>query len=260
MFIILISRLLFVHYLQSLGRIVKTDVTRPKALLATPKLTKNLTDASNEETQIRANLWRARAQVDAGSIAYLSLLDFSVRLQRKDLLAEERTHVMLQVQQTLSTLQSCFGVEVIPNTKDVELTDEVALSLTLSLPKGQELLAKSMEKGILPHRSAQLILPLAFSALLSQKRKQESSHQKEDRLLSSFLSIIKLRNPFVRSEILVSCLQKILSVNNIREVLAIRPRAEVVHAILTRGSEVCGSSKEWKDLETNFMRLLSGGK
>jgi len=242
---------------QSLGRIVKTDVTRPKALLAAPKLTKDLTDASSEETRIRANLWKARAQIDAGSIAYLSLLDFALRLQRTDLLAEERAQVMFEVQHALSKLHSCFGVEVTPNTKDVRLKHDTTLSLTLSLPKGQELLAKSMEKGILPHQSAQVILPYACAAVLSQERKQGSSYQKEDRLLSSFLSIINLRNPSVRSEIFVSCLHKILSVNKIREVLTIRPRAEVVHAILSRGSEVCGSLKEWKELEAEFVRLLS---
>eukprot|EP00815_Leptocylindrus_aporus_P009462 CAMPEP_0116075852 /NCGR_PEP_ID=MMETSP0322-20121206/16881_1 /TAXON_ID=163516 /ORGANISM="Leptocylindrus danicus var. apora, Strain B651" /LENGTH=660 /DNA_ID=CAMNT_0003565989 /DNA_START=58 /DNA_END=2037 /DNA_ORIENTATION=+ len=239
---------------QSLGRIVKTDVTRPRALLAAPKLTKSAQDEISVETKLRVSLWKARAQIDAGYRSYFELIDLSAKRYQNEVSENDNERIRKDIRSNLIKLNACFGI----GSSMSGVVDQEVLSCTLSLPKGKELLAKAMEKGILPHPSAMAILPFALAMILSKPCSldaNDSAVQKEIRLLRSFLMLINLPNPSIQPDILVSCLEEVVSIQSntsIRELLNARQRLEVMHAVLTRGSQLCANNENFQKQESMF--------
>jgi len=234
-------------------------VTRPRALLAAPKLTKSAQDEISVETKLRVSLWKARAQIDAGYRSYFELIDLSSKRYQKEVSEEDNERIQKDIRSNLTKLNACFGI----GSSMSGVVDQEVLSCTLSLPKGKELLAKAMEKGVLPHPSAMAILPFALATILSKPcpfDANDSAVQKEIRLLRSFLMLINLPNPSIQPEILVSCLEEVVSIQSntsIRDLLNARQRLEVMHAVLTRGSQLCANNENFQKQESMFVSILS---
>jgi len=168
-----------------------------------------------------------------------------------------------KVRSNLIKLNSSFGLMPNPDTKEMDIVDEKTLSLVMSLPKGQELLAKCLEKGVLPHPSAVAIFPYALSEIVLKPGSfhlNDPSVQKETRLLQSLLALVNLRQPSLTPDALIISLDKVVSGKSsapLRERLSAHLRAEVMHALMTRGSQVCGSNKNWAAKEASFIQALS---
>ena len=242
---------------------MKTDVTRPKAMLTAPKLIKQTQEDSNTETILRANLWKARALIDTGYQSFFNLIDLSAILWKSDVTDEEKNMSKKQIRNNLIKLTASFGLMPNVSTDGMNEINEETLSLILSLPKGKELLAKSLEKGIVPHPSATKIFPYAFSIIVGNPGCtdiNDAAAQKETRLLQAFMALINLRQPSLSQDVFLSTLEKVISINSnvpLRELLNAPLRAEVMHALMTRGGEVCAGDQSWISAEASFLRALS---
>mmetsp|Transcript_4863 Transcript_4863/g.5481 ORF Transcript_4863/g.5481 Transcript_4863/m.5481 type:complete len:850 (+) Transcript_4863:369-2918(+) len=300
---------------QVLGQIVKTDVKRPRALLSTPVLkaqddddensnngnNNNSTNMQSEEEKVRAYMRKARKLVDRGFISLLDLCEYQ-RLLRATLPENRRIDLLADVQERIKSLQESVGISITNAEKKTEqksnndkdaIKEQVitinrdVLASTLSFSKGKEMLARSLEMGLLPHRSACKLLPHVLAILLSNVRPSnvcDTFIAKEDRLLRSLSGLVKLNQPSLHASDFVQCLDCVLGVyriNNssssetdispLKKVLSVVSRAEVMHTILARGGDVCGRNdvsngtpnvsndlgNVWKQLEREFLKLLS---
>jgi hypothetical protein len=188
----------------TLGKIVKVNVKRPRALLATSTLStavlegrlssmddenksssiSSLEDASyeSEEERLRTLLWAARLAIDKGYTAYLNLVELRRLLQSRpsdssdgtlnysEEIESRKGELLQDVEENVNKMHFAFGVHKIPQI-DSELPsieiDSKMLARTLSLPKGRMLLSRVIDEGILPHPSACHILPAAIGAILN---------------------------------------------------------------------------------------------
>lgn len=230
-----------------------------------------------EEDKLRAVLRRGRKLIDSGFISLLDLCEHQRLLMGSavNILTEDRRMSLLSdVQEHITTLQRSLGVVVVVDkTEDNMDTDDMAkkeeeiridrdtLALVLSFSKGKTLLARSLETGLLPHRSACKLLPHVLAVLFANARPNNASLDyvtKEDRLLRSLCGLVKLSNPSLEANDFVSCLDSVMetyrnhktttahggaTTNNqpppLKKVLSARNRAEVMHTILARGGTVC---------------------
>ena len=212
---------------------------------------------------MRANLWKARALIDTGYDCFFNLLDLSSLLWRQDIIEEEKAELKKKVRSNLIKLNASFGLVPNPVSKEMDIVNEKTLSLSLSLPKGKELLARCLEKGILPHPSAVAIFPFALSEIMSKPGSfdlNDPSTLKEARLLRSLLVLININQPSLSADTFITSVEKVVSMQStisLRERLAARLRAEVMHALMARGSQVCGNNEVWATKEASFIQALS---
>ena len=178
---------------------------------------------------------------------------------------------MQDAKDNIAMLHSSFGVTEEGDDGHSAVVDVSVLRASLMLPKGQELLARSMEGGCLPHSSACVLLPHIICILFRAVRPAsigEVSIAKEERLCSSLTSLLFLRNPSVNKENLIQGLEGIIHVSveaktSLKKLLGYKARAEVMHAVLARGGEMFKSdaSEEdkarWLEKEAEFSNLLS---
>jgi hypothetical protein len=262
---------------QALGRVVKVNVKRPKALLSTNTLSTSadgLLAEHSEEDRQRALLWSARLAIDKGYQAYLNLIELRRLLQSRpsDALMEEeeRKQTLLKdVEENVSKLQSAFGLKAVDS--GTVLCDNKILSKTLTLSKGRMLLSRVIDEGILPHPSACKVLPSTISVVFefaSNSDLKGAPPAGEERLLRSLTGLVKTVRPSVDSQNLLACLmsatdaktvlvQKNLSMKSV--LTSKRALMELLHAIFERGSYVCvgDAEAEWKDRESKFLAILA---
>jgi hypothetical protein len=272
---------------QALGRVAKANVKRPRALLATTALSSTAEsrvtsgleiDEEMDEYKQRALLWAARVGIDKGYLAYLNLVELRRLLQSRpgdalsnvDEVENRRGELLHDVENNVSKLHSAFGVEK-DESGEVSINRKV-LSRTLSLPKGRMLLSRVVDEGILPHPSACHLLPVAIKVILESASTADltvAPPAGEDRLLRSLTGLVRTVQPSVDVDNLLACLSSVIDAKtvmdekkkNMKTVLAgKRTLMELLHAIFTRGGEVCVGEHEgeWKAKESSFLMILSG--
>lgn len=275
---------------QALGKVAKTNVKRPRALLATTALSSNaeirVTSGVDMDDELdgykqRALLWAARAGIDKGYLAYLNLVELRRLLtsrpgdtfNNKDV--EDRREDLLQdVEENVSKLNIAFGVVRNDESGEIEKIDIKVLSRSLSLPKGRMLLSRVVDEGILPHPSACHLLPFAIKVIFESASNADLTAAPpagEDRLLRSLTGLVRTVQPSVDSGNLLSCLTSVIDTKillseknkNMKTVLeGKRTLMELLHAIFTRGGEVCvdHTNTEWKAKESAFLSTLTSSE
>ena len=278
-----------------LGRNVKVNVKRPKALLATSgALSTSLARGGGEEEgkdelehdledRARLGMWTARVTIDKGYLAYLNLLETRRLLQSQsgpssEAIEERRAELTSEVEDNVNYMHSSLGMKVAKvngGERTIEV-DKGALARTLGLPKGRMLLSRILDEGVLPHSSACRILPGALGVILSSSASVGGAPPRgEDRLVRSLTGLVRTVQPSLAPEDPIDCLSEFLSVHAAstggdlgksadatRSMLGgQRSRMELLHAILSRGSELCCPGTEhataWKAKEAEFMSILS---
>jgi len=194
-----------------LGKTVKNNVKRPRAMLAAGILTSAVLlggkdkkadddeeDDMTDDDRQRARLWASRLASDRGYLAYLNLVELRRLLQSRpnesaalmDANTDNtrREELLFDVEENVAKLHGAFGItkrrpeEEKGDDKEsarrspsiIDINDEV-LARTLSLPKGRMLLSRVVDEGILPHPSACRVLPAAIGVLL---RSVVNAHKK----------------------------------------------------------------------------------
>lgn len=271
----------FAEEKKSLGRMVKSNVKRPKALLNTPVLNKEKeigeaeeskvdSDYEREQQRTRVQLWRARVAIDKGCTAFLSLVELRRLIQANVGAPQLVNELMGDVKSNVDIMHASLGVTIKTDSdgKRKVVVDKARLSSTLSLPKGRTLCARVIEGGILPHQSACEILPIALYCILSSPL---PAAEGEDRLLRALTGLVLTVQPSVDPVILCSCLDMAVSVGNesdgedvtkskMANFTGSRSRMELLHSILSRGKAVCNEDESlsgtWSEKEKAFMALL----
>jgi len=267
---------------QALGRIVKVNVKRPRALLSTTALTStaesrvDTSETDTEEDRQRTVLWAARVAIDKGYQAYLNLIELRRLLQSRpgdalngeDSVINRREELLKDVEENVSKLQGAFGLK--KGDSGINCNDKI-LARTLTLPKGRMLLSRVIDEGILPHPSACKVLPNAIKVVFESASTADLSAAPpagEDRLLRSLTGLVKTTQPSVDPTNLLACLSSTINAENVingekrtmKSVLTSkRTLMELLYAIFSRGGEVCvgGFQAEWKDKESKFLAILS---
>ena len=267
---------------KSLGQMERTNAKRPKALLGTPAMRRDDGDADagadgeagaaaaadskyeSGQQAGRIQLWKARVTIDKGYTALLSLIELRRLIQANAGATGLIGDLMVDVKANVDLLHSSLGVVVKVNPRDGKTIDvnDGRLAITLSMPKGRVLCARAIEEGILPHSSACALLPMALSCILSSP----SCVDGEDRLIHALTGLILLTNPCVDPAIFCRCLDVPISLkgdgrNGIMSAIACsRMRMNLLHAILSRGKDVCGAdsraSEDWSQREEIFRGIL----
>jgi len=235
-----------------LGKTVKNNVKRPRAMLAAGVLTSAVLlggeegdeeELMTDDDRQRARLWASRLASDRGYLAYLNLVELRRLLQSRPNESaalmdantdnSRREELLSDVEENVAKLHGAFGItkkraeegkgddsESSRRTPSViDINDEV-LARTLSLPKGRMLLSRVVDEGILPHPSACRVLPAAIGVLL---RSVVNAHKKnkggsvapppgEDRLLRSLTGLARTVQPRIDAHNVLRCLD---SVNDI---------------------------------------------
>jgi len=265
-----------------LGKNVKKDVKRPKALLATTtlstaladkgKLNESLLENETKEEQHRANLWASRLASDKGYLAYLNLVELRRLLQSRGggalgVSGERRNDLLIDVEKNVCKLNEAFGVDKVQDT--IEINDKV-LSRTLSLPKGRMLLSRTIDEGILPHPSACSILPSVITIILKSCLTANLSLAPpagEDRLLRSLSGLVRTVQPSIDPQNIMKFLSNVNNIGSeikgkdisLKNILSKkRTLMELLHAVLSRGGEVFVGElvKEWKAKEVVLLAML----
>merc|ERR1739844_511549 len=126
------------------------------------------------------------------------------------------------------------------------------------------LLSRVIDEGILPHASACKVLPNAIKVVLESASTADLSAAPpagEDRLLRSLTGLVKTVQPSVDPNNLLDCLSSAIDAENVingekrsmKSVLTSkRTLMELLHAIFSRGGEVCVNEFEqgWKSKES----------
>lgn len=275
----------FAEEKQSLGRMVKANVKRPKALLNVPVMATGGGDESDggvedmnndvnvddknyalEQRRNRVQLWKARVSIDKGYSAFLSLTELRRLIQANASQPQLVQELMGDVTNNIDMMHASLGVVVRVNADGSRqiIIDEARLSSTLSLPKGRTLCARVMEGGILPHQSACELLPVAWHAIASTTPSSVSDDT-EDRLLRALTSLVVATMPAVDPSILCRCLDATISIgDDLSNITKSRVRMELLHSILSRGKTACEGYSDldgvWKEKEKEFMQILASQK
>lgn len=258
---------------KSLGRMVKADVQRPKALLAAPAPHKDATDGAAaegasgyeaEQRRLRVRLWRARVAVDRGHAAFLALGELRRLIQARagapqgagDLLADVREHV--------EALHAALGVDpAAPAAAAGGGVDGDALARALALPKGRALCARAIEDGILPHPSACRVLPAALGCVLAGP---PAAAEGEDRLLHALTGLVVTPMPRIEPAMLLRCLDVAVATargGDLASITGTPMRMKLLYSILSVGKTVCGAdasaaiAEGWMKKEMMFTELLA---
>jgi hypothetical protein len=233
----------------TLGHVAKADVSRPRALLATPTLKKKEQDESSKE---RAALWKARVYVDQCYQAYHSVVECWQ--------AAPPGTVPKAVQPHLLKLLKCLGIKKLASSAgSYEVASHDALGYLLKLPKGQTLLARILEQALLPPNAVQALMPALLQVALSNPKQQPQSPA-DMRLFRALRSVVS-GLPNIQGSCLLACVGKVKEAGA-TQALASAARMECVHALLRRGQVLSqqGSDasfqEEWTKTEEEFMSML----
>jgi len=139
-----------------LGHVTKSNVARPRALIATPQPSP---DQENKEQRQRANLWKARVYCDQAYQAYQNVID----IWRAS--SSSGQGIPPQVQMHLKKLMKCMGI-VQDSEKKVYTVSKEALKLIAKLEKGRTLICRVLEQALLPPNAAQALLPALYDVII----------------------------------------------------------------------------------------------
>jgi hypothetical protein len=270
----------FAEEKKSLGRLVKSNVNRPKALLVTSALKKDDDDGAEEEKvesssgyeaeqkRLRIQTWKARVAIDKGYTAFLTLTELR-RLIQANAGATQLIHELTgDVKANVNLMHASFGIIIknddVKGGRKIDV-DSNRLESTLSMPKGRTLFARVVEGGILPHASACELLPVAMGCVFKNAL---PAVEGEERLLRALTGLVLTPQPSVEPGILAKCLDVAIMVGSkdvavdgkkMPNITGSRTRMELLHAILARGKAVCGDNEAfgWDEKEKQFMALLT---
>lgn len=220
-----------------LGHVTKTDVTRPRALLATPKLS---SVSSSEDQAQRASLWKARLYVDQGQVAATSLMEVWRSAQPGTIPAEVQPY-LLKLFKVLGIKSQKDGIYTLDDTKN-------NLACILKLCKGRTFLSRIFENALLPPNAVQTLLPVTLQHACGSLPVSDDV-MTDNRLFASICRVI-VNLKSLSPETLHASLKAV----SVKEALSSQARMECVHAILRMGN--VEPTKEWKEAEADFMKLL----
>jgi len=250
-----------------LGHESKRDVKKPRAQIAIPVLKKEKGVGDDEEETLRVEMWNARTSIDAGYSALLELFELQRLVKDPRVNPNRRNQLMNAVQANIKALEESFGCSTTesssPEIEDTKALDSEVLASVLRLPKGQALLARCIETGMLPHSAACCVLPHALSLVISSARGTNSQQTgKEDRLLLAFQqNLISVKEPPLPPSTFKSCVSQICSSHEEKgglrkSIKGAKSRAQVLHTLMKRAGEVCAGDEEFKSLEEIFVSML----
>lgn len=268
----------------ALGHNAKTNVARPRALIANPALSATAnsdaaggdgggSEQENAKKQ-RAVLWKARLYCDRAYQAFFAVME-----------TWQSSHNVAQVQPHLMKLLKCLGVTSSaartkpnapasqPATTLAVIIDPEPLQLVCKLNKGRILLARIMEQALLPPQAMSSMLPTVWSVCLSagmapslQRGMMTTtmlSDPTDDRLFAALARVLTSL-PNLDEAIALACLQTILKQPS-KAVLESTVRMQAAHALLQRGASLVTApggqatlAAEWSKAEDEFMQLLQG--
>jgi len=271
-----------------LGRTAKSNVTRPRALIAQP--TKADSDGSNNKENLeqrqRQALWKARIYSDQAYQAYLKVVEtwHAVMTPPNQTMSPAAA---ASLQPHLFKLLKCLGVAKsdVDSTKEEEgetqqqvyaVVNETALPLLAKLPKGRVLLARVLEQALLPPVAVNALLPALFKAIYdlplpsppsvaSSPMDAEAAaaaanaRMVDERLFAGIARVLHTL-PDLPGSIILQCLD--FASEDSSASLQSTSRMSAVHALLQRGSQTAASDEsfapEWKVKEESFLKILSG--
>lgn len=230
-----------------LGHVTKSNVARPRALIATPLVA---TSEDSEQKQ-RATLWKSRIYCDQAYQSYQTVVD----IWR----SAPPGAVPPQVQMHLVKLMKCMGITHVD--KEYQL-DPSSLTLLLKLSKGRTLTARVLEQALLPPNAVQALLPVLLDVLLTLVSKKSADDMTDDvsveRLFRAIAGVMQKLN--TSSDTLLQCLEVVLKYGKIS--LGSAARMESAHTLLQKGSMVVSQDPTdekraaWGKAEAEFMNLL----
>jgi len=230
----------------TLGKTAKTNVARPRALIAQP--IPNEGTPGGEEKQ-RQTLWKARIYCDQAYQAYMHVVETWE--------SSSGTAVPANLQSHLVKLLRCLGISFKDDKDDhhpVYSIDPSGLSLLLKLAKGRVLLARLLEQALLPPASVQVLLPPALQVLYEAKQDPV-----DDRVFAAWARVINSL-----PDLSGTCILEALKViqKNANAALSSTSRMQTVHGLLRRGSMLAASEPDfapkWNEMESEFMKIIGG--
>ena len=258
---------------KTLGRTAKTNVARPRALIAVTNQALNAgaddasPDSSASKKHQRAALWKSRIYCDQAYQALQAVID------------AWKSQGSASAQPHLIKLFKCLGVAVVTVQKDDDqghtvvqnqyTVDPEALRLLLKLPKGQVLLARVLEQALLPPAVVQALLPVALDVLCGSGGGAVSSPENtnasqadgraDDRVFAAWSVVVQtlpeLSGPTIQAA--VRAIQR-----HSGTALSSTVRMQCTHALLQRGGATAARdaefAKEWTVTEQEFMNILAG--
>jgi len=234
----------------TLGHVTKSNVARPRALIATPQPS---TDQDNKEQKQRANLWKSRVYCDQAYQAYQSVID----IWRA---SSSSTGIPPQVQMHLVKLKKCMGIVLDKEKKDYVVSEE-ALKLILKLEKGRTLICRVLEQALLPPNAVQAMLPALLDIIFAIPLNSSDSKSEEKsvgRLFQAITGIIPKLN--INGETLLECLQ--VALRHGKSATCSIVRMGCLHSLLQKGAQVVSQDpsedvrEAWGVAERKFVSSL----
>lgn len=227
----------------TLGKSAKTNVARPRALIAQPVTAEGV--PGSEEKQ-RQTLWKARIYCDQAYQAYMQVVETWEKSPGP---------VPANLQPHLVKLLRCLGIALKGDKENPTYTiDPAGLSLILKLAKGRVLLARLLEQALLPPASVQVLLPQALKVLYEAK-----PDPVDDRVFAAWSRVINSL-PDLSADCIVESTNIIKEHTNVA--LQSTTRMQTVHGLLRRGSMLAANdpsfSEKWSEMESEFMKILGG--
>jgi hypothetical protein len=208
-----------------LGHVTKSNVARPRALIATPQPT---VDQENKEQRQRATLWKARVYCDQAYQAYQSVID----IWRAS--SSNGKGIPPQVQMHLVKLKKCMGIVLDKEKKEYVVSDE-ALKLIVKLEKGRTLISRVLEQALLPPNAVQALLPPLLDILMALPPSSSDGEEKTiGRLFQAIAGIIPKLN--FSGETLVECLE--IALKHGKSATGSMVRMGCLHSLLQKGAQV----------------------
>lgn len=244
----------------TLGLVTKTNVHRPRALLAQPVVADQ--NAAGSEQKQRAALWKARIYADQAYQALDKVMELWRMAQPGQVPASMHPHLL--------KLLKCMGIQKAATDGDNDhqeyrVTDEDAMKLLLKLDKGKNLLSRVLEQALLPPKAVQVALPVMLKVLLSPasaSTKAGGTDTSADNRIFSIVSRIVESLPDLSPECLLASVEVMHSSSE--QALLSTSRMQCMHSLLHRGSVVSqdptspeGFKQAWGKIEESFLEILS---
>ena len=255
----------------ALGHLPKSNVARPRALIATPFIAQSNQDSSESasEQKQRARLWKARIYCDQAYQAYLVVVDIWAKATPGS--------VPPQVHAPLIRLMKCLGITggSAPSADNAGgsdyKVDAQVLQLFLKLSKGRTLFARIVEQALLPPSAIQAVLPATLDILYknpplgvnNQGGGADDGDATDDRCFRALTGVVHNLPSLSGDSVLQSA--EMMKANS-EAALSSTSRMECLHALLQRGNGMANSpddalkdyKAQWKETESSFLNILSG--
>jgi len=232
----------------TLGHVARTDVTRPRALIAASLSV----EQQDENQQKRATLWKSRLVTDQAHHAFSNIVDIWKASPPGKVPHSQLQPHMVRLFKYLGVIKEVTDGR---NSASYRI-DEKALPLLTKLPKGRTLVSRVLEQAVLPPNAVQALLPAILFAVLPSSPSSDNSVV-DDRLFRSLAQVLS-GLPQMESVNLIASSNAFLE--HFKQAFQTTPRMECVHALLRRGSAMAlttqGLAVEWKKIEEQFLTIL----